>query len=101
MITPIGERERVEIANELIDALRAAQSEGSGTDTAGAMTSKQLAVQLGWCTDRVRAMLAEMIDAGQVEPCKIRTRTISGSWHRVPAYRFVAGASAGGDNGNH
>lgn len=93
-IVQVSESERVEIASELIAALQRSRHEQADNGAAGAMTTAELSEELGWCNDRVRAMLRVEISAGQVEPCRVRRPTISGSYHRVPAYRFVGGRGA-------
>ena len=72
---------------ELIAALQAAMEQPD--DPAGAITSAELAAQLGWHIVKVRDELGKLDRAGRLECVKVTRRDITGRVGNRPAYRLI------------
>ena len=72
---------------ELVAALLAAQM-ASETPIKGAMTTYDLAQEIGCSVRWVRVQLRPLIAGGQIEPVRVQTTDIAGRRTTVPAYRL-------------
>jgi len=74
----------VEMAVDLLDVLKN-HSETKQTD--GAMTTIDIIKETGWPETRVRKMIGQKLDAGEIEVVFERRQNRVGYWHTVPAYK--------------
>lgn len=76
--------------NELLDAIRAAQSVSAlPDDPPGAFRVCEVAEALGWSVKRVQAALRQMQRAGRLEQCQVWRMDLAGRRMPIPAYRIV------------
>ena len=83
--------------SELIAALQAAMEQPD--DPEGAVTTAELAEQLGWHVVKVRDELGKLDRAGRLECVKVIRRDITGRVGNRPAYRLVKAIEDGDTDG--
>lgn len=71
---------------EIIEALRAASSQGNGQD---GLTIAEIRERTGWGLVRARDSVRSQIKAGRMKPCRVMREYLDGRLAPVSGYRWV------------